>query len=117
MFLSDQEAASLIKPQKFTIHGPPIKSSSKLLVYQKYTIRILQKIHLENDPHFQCKNYNHVGEYNTCLEEEYTRQSLEILNCTPPWMTDNHDVWCKLNVNGTAKTKEKTWFLLGNNKH
>ena len=117
IIFSEQKSALIVQQPKFISDGMQLKFSIDHPGLIKYRIKVLEEIHLEDDPNFPCRNYKYNGEYNQCLEDEYTRQSLEILNCTPPWMTDNHDVWCKLNVNGTAKTKEKTWFLLGNNKH
>ena len=113
MFLSDYKTASQIKQQKFTIEGSPLRSLTKQHGYQKYTIRVLKHIHPENDPQFPCKKHDYKGEYNQCLEEEFTRQSLKILNCTPPWMTDNQDIWCKHNVNLSSANDDKCWFLLG----
>lgn len=54
----------------------------------KYYIRISEEINLEGDPMFSCTEYKKAGDYNTCLEEEYVRQTLDLLNCTPPWMTE-----------------------------
>ena len=113
MFLSDLKAESLVKSQKFTMEGPPLKSLERQSAYQKYTVRVLKFINQENDPHFPCKDYEYDGEYNQCLEEEYTRQTFELLNCTPPWMTDNQDIWCKQVINTSEETREKSWSLLG----
>ena len=117
MFLSDPKAESLVKSQKFTMEGPPLKSNDKRAAYQKYTVRVLKFLNLENDPHFPCKDYENDGEYNQCLEEEYTRQTFALLNCTPPWMTDNQDIWCKQNVYGTAELRSKFWYQIGKYPH
>ena len=90
-----------------------IENNYKCVGYKKYTIRILKDIHLQNDPHFPCRKYNYNGEYDQCLEEEYTRQSLDLLNCTPPWMTDNQDIWCKHQIKVPNEIKDKSVFLLG----
>ena len=113
MFLSDLKAESLVKSQKFTMEGPPLKSLERQSAYQKYTVRVLKFINQENDPHFPCKDYEYDGEYNQCLEEEYTRQIFELLNCTPPWMTDNQDLWCQNPINGSVELRDKTRFLFG----
>ena len=113
VFLSDPKAESQIKSQKFTIEGPPLKSLEKPFAYKKYTVRVLKFLNLENDPNFPCKDYENDGEYNQCLEEEYIRQTHELINCTPPWMTDNQDNWCKHHINTSEETREKSWSLLG----
>ena len=113
MILSDHQTAMLVQPQKFTKKGPPLKSSTQQLGYVGFRVKILEEVHLENDPHFPCKDYENDGEYNQCLEEEYTRQTFALLNCTPPWMTDNQDIWCKQVINTSEETREKSWSLLG----
>ena len=80
---------------------------------KKYRIKVLEEIHLEDDPNFPCRKYIYNGEYNQCLEDEYTRQSLDLLNCTPPWMTNNQNLWCKHNLNLSSAQKKKSYFLLG----
>ena len=55
-------------------------------------------IHLKGDPKFPCRNYD-AGEYHQCLEEEYSRQFVSILNCSLPWISEKRDVWCKDNLN------------------
>ena len=29
------------------------------------------------------------------MEMEIVRQNSHFLNCTPPWMTDSEDLWCR----------------------
>ena len=113
IFFSDQKSALVVQPQEFLMQGIPLKFSTNQPGLMKYKIKVLEEIHLEEDPNYPCRKYNHNGEYNQCLEEEYTRQSLEILNCTPPWMTDNQDFWCKQNINLSEAKGDKSWFLLG----
>ena len=48
-----------------------------------------------------CRNYK-FGEYDRCLEEEYSRQFIEIINCTLPWVSDKHPLWCRNNLNISA---------------
>ena len=35
------------------------------------------------------------GAYGKCMEMEIVRQNSHFLNCTPPWMTDSEDLWCR----------------------
>ena len=113
-YLSDTKSATFYEPQKFVLEGPPIKSFNKRTGWINYKVKVLEEIHLENDPNFPCRNYGYDGEYNQCLEEEYTRQSLNLLNCTPPWMTDNQNIWCKHQIKASQEMSNRTWFLLGN---
>lgn len=113
MFLSDQKSASFFRAQKFATEGPQLTSNHKKLGWITYKIKVLEDIHLENDPNFQCSKYKNNEEYNQCLEDEYVRQSLEIVNCTPPWMTDNQDIWCKHHMNTSTEIRDRLRFLLG----
>ena len=88
IFLSDHKSAIIVQPQEFIITGFQLKFLLNQQGLVKYKIKVLEEIHLEDDHNFPCRKYDHNGEYNQCLEDEYVRQSLEILNCTPPWMTD-----------------------------
>ena len=113
LFLSDHKSASLVQPPKFVIDGQQFNTNSKQTGYKKYRIKLLEEIHLEEDPHFPCRNYEYDGEYNQCLEEEYTRQSLELLNCTPPWITDNQNIWCERNIHVTQELIDKFQNFIG----
>ena len=117
MHLSDKNSASLVKPEKFVLDGPSLKVNSKQEGYKRYNIQVLEEVHVEGDPEFPCRNYKFNGEYNKCLEDEFTRQSLELLNCTPPWMTDNQNIWCQQNVNGTEEQRSKFWYQIGKYPH
>ena len=113
MYLSNKNSASLVQPQKFVRDGDLLMVDSKQVGYKRFNIQVLEEIHVEGDPEFPCRNYNYDGEYNQCLEDELTRQSLELLNCTAPWMTDNQNIWCKQNVYGTSDITTKFWHLIG----
>ena len=50
---------------------------------------------MENDPLFNCKKYSHYGDYDSCLEKNYIQRIKMFLNCTPPWMSEAEDDWCR----------------------
>ena len=112
-YISDTKSATFFEPQKFAIEGPKLNCFIRRPGWIDYKVKVLEEIHLEDDPHFPCRNYEYDGEYNECLEEEYTRQSLQLLNCTPPWMTDNQDIWCKHQIKVSEEMSNRAWFLLG----
>ena len=60
-----------------------------------YKVQIMEYNHLENDPNFPCIDYKIRGEYGKCLETEIKKENFKYLNCTPPWMTDWENLWCK----------------------
>ena len=63
--------------------------------FMKYKVKVLEDIKLEDDPKKPCTDYKIRGEYARCVENEIIQQNLKYLNCTPPWMTENKDLWCK----------------------
>ena len=113
VFLSDQRSASLVQPPQFIMHGPRLKIDPKQEVLKVYRVQILEEIHVEGDPQYPCRNYKVNGEYNQCLEDEFTRQSFELLNCTPPWMTDNQNFWCERNIHVTQELNDKFQYFIG----
>ena len=115
MILSDHQTAMLVQPQKFTKKGPPLKSSTQQLGYVGFRIKILEEVHHED--HFPCRKYNEIGGYNHSLEKEYTRKSLEVLYCTPPWKTDNQSFWCGQHLDLSKELNYKAFFLLGKLQH
>ena len=42
-----------------------------------------------------------------CLDENYLKQSLDLINCTSPWITSNKKLWCKNMEISTVEQKEK----------
>ena len=60
-----------------------------------YKIKIIEHHNLERDPNYPCIDYKIPGDYGNCLEEEILKENSKFVNCTPPWMTDNEDLWCK----------------------
>ena len=61
---------------------------------RKYKVAIMEDEKLEGDPKYPCIDYAR-GEYAKCVENEMVGKVFRFLNCTPPWMTDNQDFWCK----------------------
>ena len=72
----------------------------------------MKEIHLEDDPDYSCRLY-YAGEYDDCLEREYSSQCLQLLNCTPPWITEDEHLWCSDHLNMSLATAEQVRFLLG----
>ena len=85
MLLSDRESAAFFMMNKFNLEGSQLVSEHSKPGQEKYKIKIMEEIHMENDPNYSCRNYQ-PREYDLCLEAEFTRQTLSLLNCTQPWM-------------------------------
>ena len=97
LLLSDPNTSSRFRLHKFNQKGVDLKTSETEAGYRRYMIKLRKETHLEGGKNFHCKNYDR-GEYEECLEEEYSRQCLDILNCTLPWVTENRDLWCEDNL-------------------
>ena len=93
MLLSDRESAAFFMMNKFNLEGSQLLSQQQKAGQEKYKIKIIEELHKENDPNYSCRNYL-PEEYERCLEAEFIRQTLRLLNCTPPWMTNSRDLWC-----------------------
>ena len=73
--------------------------------FRHFKVRIKEDKNLPGDPNYPCIDYRVQGKFSKCFEKEMIEQHSKFLNCTPPWMTDNEDFWCKgkhqLNANHT----------------
>ena len=111
MILSEPRSSSIFRQHEFSVDGDRLTAPRKAVGYQEYKVKIKEEFHLKDDPNFICDNYNNVGQYDRCLEQEFVEQSLQILNCTPPWMTDNQTVWCHHAINVEEEISSKANFL------
>ena len=129
IFLSNRESANHFHRKKFNIDGVELKASTKELGYMLYNLKTFKEIFLDTNGKFNCKNYDSGGEYSQCLESNYQgirqqnvtlffdlknilEQMLNILNCTPPWITDKHHLWCKDLLNLSSSASKKLDFFL-----
>ena len=52
-----------------------------------------------------------LGEFHECLERDFLKRNYKFLNCSPPWMTETVDLWCrgKMNITKNAEEFVKIW--------
>ena len=86
ILLVDSINSPLIFTTSFQMKGTPILVDLKEKGYHNYLVKISQLRHVEGDPHFDCKDYTEDDTYGGCIEEEFRRKLVSILNCTPPWL-------------------------------
>ena len=79
MFLSDQMSASFFRPLKFNIDGEPLKSLRKKGGYVTFRVKIHEELHLEDDPHFPCRDYQYPGKWTDTLTRFLPRIGLDHL--------------------------------------
>ena len=77
-----------------------------------YRVEISQTVHMDNDPSYPCRTYSAPGEYHQCLEHDFVGQSLEMMNCTPPWLTSNKSLWCQDQLQLQQDVYDKFGFLV-----
>ena len=84
--LMDPVNSPLVHPENFQMKGSQIKvqleTSEKS--WHPFQIKVSQSHHLQDDPHFECKEYDLDNSYGKCVREELKRRFVQILNCTPP---------------------------------
>ena len=112
VFMADKLTASYFNLHQATMIGDKIVSG-KTGEYFSYKVQILEDEKLEDDANYQCIDYKMAGEYAACIENEIVKKTLKFLNCTPPWMTDNEDVWCRgINTLETQSESESYYTFL-----
>ena len=83
-----------------------------------YIVKLNEDIQLEDDPKTNCKNYKEKRGYAKCLNEEYLKQSLSALNCTPPYITDKSEFWCREKLNlSSYEAKSFLWQFRNSRKN
>ena len=111
LYLSDQVTYTQFEPLGTRMSGKDITplpthfASAKL-----YKISLTEEKHLEENPNYECIGYKKPNKYNDCLEKYFLGRSSELLNCTPPYLT-NIQVKTKLpNVLSDQKGRLKKMF-------
>ena len=93
VLLSNQKTASIYDLHKGIMLGDKIVSVTN--GFRHFKVRIKEEDNMPEDPKYPCIEYRVQGEFSKCFEKEMLEQNSRFLNCTPPWMTDNEDIWCK----------------------
>ena len=93
LFMQDQLTSSYFDQNKEIMLGDSIISVQDSIVI--YKVKIKEDVNIENDPQFPCIDYKNTGDYAKCVENEVVKQNSRFLNCTPPWMSNVQDLWCK----------------------
>ena len=110
VYLTDPLTTTILDQNKVVMMGDRIVSSNQ--GYMRYGVQIMEEDRLEGVPKYPCINYKKDA-YSKCLEKELVRQTFQFLNCTPPWMTENEDLWCKEKIKfESASSKLKFKNLL-----
>ena len=113
LFMADQLTASYFDGQKTVMLGDKIVSGDNGIANYKVKIFEETRLEVEGDSQTRCIDYKIRGEYARCMENEILRQNSQFLNCTPPWMTYNEDLWCKgsFKLDSLSTVRNYAYFL------
>ena len=117
VLLMDPANSPLIFPHNFQMRGDRIRVPFDL-GWRIFTIKVLRFQNLNNDPHFDCEEYNEVNSYGASLKKELRNIYEVALNCTPPLLSEEPsadvDV-CNKRFNVTEDEGNKIRDLFDNN--
>ena len=111
VLMADRMSYSVLKQNEKTIYGDDIKIPSEP-GYNVYQMKVLQEVHYEDEPKYPCKNYQNIGEYDQCLEDDLLNELHKIVNVTPPWLTDNSELWWKRNISFESQEIRAEYYLV-----
>ena len=109
VLMADRMSYSVLRQNVKTISGDKIQISNEP-GYSMYQMKVLQEVHYEDEPKFPCKNYQNLGEYDKCLEDDMLNELHKIVNITPPWMTDNSDLWWRENIKFESQDIRRKYY-------
>ena len=90
LYLSDQVTYTQYQPPGNRMSGKDIiPAPGALAASEYYKVSLTEEEHLPVDPNYQCIDYKKPGKYNKCLENYFVEKSMKLLNCTPPYLTNN----------------------------
>ena len=95
VFLVDPLISTILDQYNPNMLNEKIFTASNINGRKIYKIQIKEYIHLESNPKFPCKDYLIKGEYANCVDRAIIKENQKYINCTPPWMTNNENLWCK----------------------
>ena len=95
VLMGDKLTFSKFDQNKDFMLGDKIVSGRDANGHMQYKVRIQEEEKLNDDPSYPCVDYGVIGDFGKCIEDELIRQNSHFLNCTPPWMTENDNFWCK----------------------
>ena len=90
LYLSDQFAYTRFEPLGTRMSGKDITPDpDHPNVSMMYRISLTEEEHLEDDPNYECIGYKKPREYDDCLEQFLLDKSINLLNCSPPYLSSN----------------------------
>ena len=75
VLLFDQLLYSIFQQHKFNVDGDKLESTIDTSEIIEYKIKIFEEIHLDDDPHYPCKEYDYPGQYDQCLGNSHCSEN------------------------------------------
>ena len=94
LLVNDKLSDSIFEFSNSKVLGDNLQSPARQGI-NNYRLKLHREISLETDPQSNCFDYQEAGQYDKCLESEIIKQMNHFVNCTPPWMTENENLWCR----------------------
>ena len=110
LLVNDRVSHSIFNQHNSKALGDNLQSPSRKGL-NNYKLKIHREISLESDPQSNCYDYPEAGDYNKCLEAEIIKQMNHFVNCTPPWMTENENLWCRKEHAPDLKNIDPRYYL------
>merc|ERR1712032_1700824 len=114
VFLMDPVNSPLIFPMNFQMLGNHIKVPLEKHLFS-FLIRTSRSYHVEDDPAFDCREYNQEDTYGNCVKQELVKIFEQGLNCTPPLLASETDQMCNERFNVTREESARIFDLFVNN--
>ena len=108
VFMQDRLTASIFDQHKAKMLGDKIVTGIDSFI--NYKVKLMEDQKLEQDPEYPCIDYKVIGEYSNCIRDELVEQNMAYINCTPPWMTDNEDLWCKGRIAVSSEVMQSNYI-------
>ena len=85
VLLLDPKNSPLTYPLNFQMRGHHIRVPFEK-GWRIFKIKVLRSAHIQDDPNFECTEYDEDNTYGDCVQKEMRNIIVGALNCTPPQM-------------------------------
>ena len=72
-------------------------------LYQMFDVALEQIIQSPDDPKVVCESYTATDGYYNCTKQKFEEIFTHLINCVPPWFTDDQGKVCQYRDNKVAK--------------
>ena len=110
VLLSERNSYSVFRQSEKTIFGDGLTTPET--GYNLYRMKVREDLHQDNEPSYPCHNYEKLGDYDRCLENNIFKHLHKAVNFTPPWMTENSTRWWRKRLVFESKEKVEEYYKI-----